>query len=135
MPQKNIKKKSNVGIRVKNKFTNAARGVFTAFREESTLIVYLIAIILCIGLGIWLKLNYVEWSIIVLTIGTVVGFEFINTSIENFVDLLSFEYNERAKKIKDICAAASILSALASLVVGFLIYLPKLITTLSQLFG
>lgn len=135
MPRKNIKKKSNVGIRVKNKFTNASRGIFTALREESTLLIYLIVIIICIGLGIWLKLSYIEWSIIVLTIGVVVGFEFINTSIENFVDLLSFEYNERAKKIKDICAAASIISAFASLVVGFLIYLPKLIDTLSGLLG
>jgi undecaprenol kinase len=90
-------------------------------------------IIVCIGLGIWLKLTYIEWAIIVLTIGIVVSFEFVNTSIESFVDLLSFEYNERAKKIKDICAAASILSAFASLVVGFLIYLPKLIDTLAKL--
>jgi undecaprenol kinase len=133
MARKNVKKKTNVGIRVKNKFVNAGRGVFTALQEESTLLIYLIMIIVCIGLGIWLKLTYIEWAIIVLTIGIVVSFEFVNTSIESFVDLLSFEYNERAKKIKDICAAASILSAFASLVVGFLIYLPKLIDTLAKL--
>jgi len=47
-----IKKKSKVGIRVKNKFGNAARGIATAFKEESTLIVYLFAILFCIGFGI-----------------------------------------------------------------------------------
>jgi len=135
MPKKTIKKKSNVGIRVKNKFANATRGLITALREESTLIVYFIVTAIAIGLGIWLQLNYVEWAIIILTIGTVMCFEFVNTAIENFVDLLSFEYNERSKKIKDIAAAASILSAFASLVVGLLIYIPKLIEILSRIIG
>ncbi|ATX70871.1 diacylglycerol kinase family protein [Spiroplasma clarkii] len=124
---KKIKKRANVGIRVKNKFGNAARGVITALKEESTLIVYLIVIVLCVGLGIWLKISTIEWSILILTIGVVVGFEFVNTSIENFVDLLSFEYNIKAKKIKDICAAASIINAICSVAIGFLLFLPKLI--------
>ncbi|AUB31835.1 diacylglycerol kinase family protein [Spiroplasma floricola] len=136
MAKKNdIKKKTKVGTRVKNKFVNAARGIYTAFKEESTLIVYLIVVILAIGLGIWIKLSTIEWSIVILTIGVLTGFEFVNTSIENFVDLLSFEYNIQAKKIKDICAAASIINALLSVVIGFLIYLPKLIETISNLFN
>ncbi|WP_338984543.1 diacylglycerol kinase family protein [Spiroplasma endosymbiont of Diplazon laetatorius] len=136
MAKKNdIKKKTKVGTRVKNKFANAARGIFTAFKEESTLIVYLIIVIFAIGLGIWIGLSTIEWSIVILTIGVLTGFEFVNTSIENFVDLLSFEYNIQAKKIKDICAAASIINALLSVVIGFLIYLPKLIETIGQLFS
>ncbi|WP_237243884.1 diacylglycerol kinase family protein [Spiroplasma clarkii] len=78
-------------------------------------------------MGIWLKISTIEWSILILTIGVVVGFEFVNTSIENFVDLLSFEYNIKAKKIKDICAAASIINAICSVAIGFLLFLPKLI--------
>ncbi|QEH62057.1 diacylglycerol kinase [Spiroplasma chinense] len=126
-------KKSRVGTRVKNKFGNAARGIITAFKEESTLLVYLIAIFLCVGLGIWLKLSTVEWSIVLLTIGVLLGFEFVNTSVENFVDLLSFEYNIQAKKIKDICAAASILNAVIAVGIGFLIYLEKFINTIISL--
>jgi len=68
-----------------------------------------------------------------ITIGVLIGFEFVNTSIENFVDLLSFEYNIQAKKIKDICAAASIINAFISVVVGFLIYLPMLIEKISSM--
>ncbi|AUM62805.1 diacylglycerol kinase family protein [Spiroplasma monobiae] len=122
-----VKKKNKVGIRVKNKFANAARGIFTAFKEESTLIVYLIVVILAIGLGIWVGLSTTEWAIVILTIGVLTGFEFVNTSVENFVDLLSFEYNIQAKKIKDICAAASIINALLSVVIGFLIYIPAIL--------
>ncbi|AHI53078.1 diacylglycerol kinase family protein [Spiroplasma culicicola] len=128
-------KKTKVGTRVKNKFGNAASGIVTAFKEESTLIVYLVAIVFCIGMGIWLNISLIEWSIVMLTIGILIGFEFVNTSIENFVDLLSFEYNIQAKKIKDICAAASILNAIISVAVGFLIYLDNFIDKIQQLLG
>jgi len=128
-----IKKKNNFGTRVKNKFGNALRGIVTALREESSLIVYLIMIIISIGLGIWLQLSTIEWAIILLTIGIVTGFEFVNTSIENFVDLLSFEYNIKAKKIKDICAAASIINAIIAVAIGFLIYLQHFIDFILQL--
>ncbi|AKU79517.1 diacylglycerol kinase [Spiroplasma turonicum] len=135
MARKKFSKKAKVSTRLKNKFSNAARGVYIAFKEESTLIVYLIAIAIAIGLGIWIKLDFVSWSIIILTIGVLLGFEFLNTSIENFVDLLSFEYNIKAKKIKDICAAASIINAILSIIIGFLIYLPPLIERISEMIG
>ncbi|AKX33941.1 diacylglycerol kinase [Spiroplasma litorale] len=135
MARKKGSKRAKVRTRLKNKFTNAARGVYTAFKEESTLIVYLIAIIIAIGLGIWVKLDVISWSIIILTIGVLLGFEFLNTSIENFVDLLSFEYDIKVKKIKDICAAASIINAILSVVIGFLIYLPPLIEKISDMVG
>ncbi|AOG60625.1 diacylglycerol kinase [Spiroplasma helicoides] len=130
-----IKKKTKVGTRVKNKFGNAARGIFTAFKEESTLIVYIFVIIFCIGFGIWLRLTEVQWAVVILTIGVLLGFEFVNTSIENFVDLLSFEYNIQAKKIKDICAAASIINAVFSVGIGFLIYLQPFIEKVKELFN
>ncbi|ASP28045.1 diacylglycerol kinase [Spiroplasma corruscae] len=135
MAKKKFSKRAKVRIRLKNKFVNAARGVYTAFKEESTLIVYLIAIIIAIALGIWIKLDLLSWSIIILTIGVLLGFEFLNTSIENFVDLLSFEYNIKAKKIKDICAAASIINSILAVVISFLIYLPPLIDRISEMIG
>ncbi len=39
------------------------------------------------------QFGYVQWAILLLTIGIVISFELINTMVENFVDLLSFEYN------------------------------------------
>ncbi|AXK51100.1 diacylglycerol kinase family protein [Spiroplasma alleghenense] len=132
MKNKKNKKKANMGTVMRNKFANAARGIKVVLKEESTLIFYLISIIIVVGLSIWLKINTVEWSILILTIGFVLGFEFVNTSIENLVDLLSFEYNIKAKKIKDIGAAASIINAIISFVIGFLILLPPFIEQINK---
>ncbi|WP_338970707.1 diacylglycerol kinase family protein [Spiroplasma endosymbiont of Labia minor] len=133
MENKRVKKLKGIS-KTKNKFLNASRGIYIAFKEESSLIVYLIAIILVIALGIWLVLSYDQWALLLLTIGVVIGFEFVNTSIENFVDLLSFEYNIKAKKIKDIGAAASIINALISVAIGFLILLPHLVEKIQGYF-
>ncbi|WP_339023178.1 diacylglycerol kinase family protein [Spiroplasma endosymbiont of Crioceris asparagi] len=127
---KNNRKRSGFVLKTKNKFSNALRGVITAFREESTLFVYFVVTFLAIVFGVWLDLSTEKWALIVFIIGVVVGFEFINTAIENFVDLLSFEYNQRAKKIKDICAAASILNVFTASIAGFLIYIPAFVTKL-----
>lgn len=130
---KKIRKKTKAGTRFKNKFLNASHGIWIALKEETTFIFYFFAILLCIGLGIWLDISLLKWAIVALTIGILLGFELINTAIENFVDLLAFEYSERAKKIKDICAAASIINAIMSVIIGFLIYLEPLIEVFKQM--
>ncbi|WP_368487021.1 diacylglycerol kinase family protein [Spiroplasma sp. DGKH1] len=125
--------KKKMFFKLRNKFANAFRGVYTAVKEESSLIIHIIVSIAVIGLGIWLQrevpseFGYLQWAIILLTIGSVIGFELINTMVENFVDLLSFEYNIKAKKIKDICAAATLINSILAIAIGLLIMLPPLV--------
>ncbi|WP_342268562.1 diacylglycerol kinase family protein [Spiroplasma endosymbiont of Aspidapion aeneum] len=121
----NSKRRVSPGFKLRKKFHNAFKGLVVALREESTLIYYAIITILVIGIGIWVELDSIEWAILLLTIGVLFGIEFLNTAIENFVDLLSFEYNVHAKKIKDICAAASVLNSIMSIAIGaFIFYNP-----------
>ncbi|QHX35973.1 diacylglycerol kinase [Spiroplasma sp. TIUS-1] len=131
MAKRSSRNQKAVAIRFKNKFTNAFRGLVIAFKEETTLLLYLVITILAIAVGIFLTtggyFTSIHWAILSLTIGVVVGFELINTAIENFVDLLSFEYNIKAKKIKDICAAASILNSIAAFLVGCFLFIEPII--------
>ncbi|MDE7433776.1 MAG: diacylglycerol kinase family protein [Mycoplasmoidaceae bacterium] len=53
--------------------------------------------------------------------------ELLNTAIENVVDVVTFEYNEKAKKIKDVSAAATLILTIAAVIVGLLIFIPKII--------
>ncbi|WP_338963256.1 MULTISPECIES: diacylglycerol kinase family protein [unclassified Spiroplasma] len=125
--------KKKIFFKLRNKFSNAFRGIYTAIKEESSLIIHIIVSLVVIGLGIWLQkmvpheFSYVQWAILLLTIGIVIGFELINTMVENFVDLLSFEYNIKAKKIKDICAAATLINSILAIAIGLLIMLPPLV--------
>ena len=51
----------------------------------------------------------------------------MNTAIENLSDLYTTEYNEKLKIIKDIGAGAVTISAIASVSVGLIMFIPKIL--------
>ena len=61
----------------------------------------------------------------ILCFALVISMELINTAIENMADFISPEHDRRIGKIKDLAAAAVLFSALMALVVGLIIFLPK----------
>ncbi|MFR2197435.1 MAG: diacylglycerol kinase family protein [Clostridia bacterium] len=77
--------------------------------------------------GVTLKINTTEWSVVLILCGLVISLELINTAIENAVDLVTKEYNEKAKNAKDIAAGAVLFSAIIAAIIGFIIFLPKII--------
>ena len=90
----------------------------TRIHAAFTLAVFLLA---------WaLKLPRLEWVILLLTVGLVWTAEIINTAVEIAVDVISPEYDPKAKIIKDISAGAVLASVLVSILVGLLIFGPPL---------
>lgn len=81
-------------------------------------------------LGVFFKVNYIEVLILTLTIFFVFISEFFNTAVEKLADLYTTEYNENIKIIKDISAGAVTLAAIASIIVGVVIFLPKILIIL-----
>ena len=63
----------------------------------------------------------------VFTIGAVIALELINTAIEAVVDLVTEEYHPLAKVAKDTSAAAVFVFAIIAIIVGIIIFLPKII--------
>ena len=76
---------------------------------------------------ILLHLSPTEWIIITLCIGLVLAAEAVNSAIEALADRVSAEYDEAIKRTKDLAAGAVLLLAIASAIVGLIIFLPKLI--------
>ncbi len=68
-----------------------------------------------------------EWAILVLTIGLVLVAEGINTAIEHTIDLTVHHVDPLARTAKDIGAAAVLIAAAVSVVIGCFLFLPKLI--------
>lgn len=79
-----------------------------------------------IVLGIWLQLSTVDWSIIILAIALVWTAEFLNTALEAVVDLASPQEHNLAKIGKDVGAAAVLIAAISSVLIGLLILGPPL---------
>ena len=62
-----------------------------------------------------------QFAILALTCGIVLSLEFVNSSIEAVVDLVSPEYNRLAGIAKDTAAGAVLMSAIAAVIVGLII--------------
>jgi diacylglycerol kinase len=77
--------------------------------------------------AIFFRISPVEWCVVLLCISSVISAELINTSIEYSIDLSTPEKNVRAGQAKDMAAAAVLVVAIVSAVIGFIIFLPKLI--------
>ena len=84
------------------------------------------ATVCVIALGLWLDLGLIQWAILVLTIGLVWMAEFVNTALEAVVDLASPDIHPLARVGKDVGAAAVLVAAITSVVVGLLILGPAL---------
>jgi rRNA maturation RNase YbeY len=112
--------------RIIDSFRNASEGFLSALKTERNLWVHLALSALAIGLGLLLQINMTEWAILILVISAVFMTEFFNTALEYLVNFASPEKNELARKAKDISAAAVLIVATASLIIGGLIFLPKL---------
>lgn len=74
-----------------------------------------------------LHLSSMEWCIILFCIGSVISAELINTSLEINIDLAMPEHNERAGQSKDIAAAAVLTVSIMSVIIGCIIFIPKLV--------
>ena len=106
-------------------FGHAFRGVGAALRSEVHLRFHALATILVVGLGFYFGLSTTEWALVAVAVGTVWSAELMNTAVEAVVNLVSPDYHPLAGKAKDVAAAAVLLAALAALVVGLLIFGPR----------
>jgi diacylglycerol kinase len=96
-------------------------------RTQRNAKIELVVGIAAVALAAWLGISAVEWAVLVLAIAFVVGLEWINTSLELAVSLASPERHPSAKAAKDVAAASVLLGAVISVVVGLLLFVPRLI--------
>jgi diacylglycerol kinase len=109
-------------------FAYAFAGVAYILRTQPNARIELAIGAAAIALGLWLGLSAVEWAVLAITITLVVGLEWINTSLELAVTLASPERHPQAKAAKDVAAGVVLLGAIGSVIVGLLIFGPRLVS-------
>lgn len=119
-------KKFLLGERMKS-FAFAWNGLKIFWREEPNSRIHFLATAVVIITGFLLKISKSEWFAVLLSIGFVLVTEIINTSIENLADFVSPGKDDRIKKIKDLSAAAVFIAAVTALLIGLIIFLPKIV--------
>lgn len=107
-------------------FVFAFKGLAYAYKTQLNFRIHCFFTVAAVVLGLYAQLNFSEWLWISLAIALVIILELINTAIEVLVDLVSPEQNLKAGSIKDLSAAAVLVAGLFALVVGLIIFVPKL---------
>ncbi|MCC2545715.1 diacylglycerol kinase family protein [Hymenobacter sp. BT175] len=105
-------------------FGYAFRGVWSALGSEVHLRFHALSTVVAVGLGFYFGLSRLDWALVVLAIGTVWSAELMNTAVEAIVDLVSPDYHVLAGKAKDVAAGAVLVTAIAALVIGVLVFGP-----------
>ena len=109
-------------------FKDAFNGIRLLLRNEPNALIHCIIGICAVSVGFILKISAIEWIVVVIVCGCVFAVEALNTAIERLADVVSPEYNEAIKKVKDLSAGAVLFMAIAAAITGIIIFLPKLIT-------
>lgn len=110
---------------LKDAFACALAGILAASRERNFRIELCFAVA-AVVLGFAFSISLPEWLAVVVCIGLVLGTECLNTSLEAVVDLAMPDQHPLAKRAKDAAAGCVLLLSLASLVVGVVLYAPRL---------
>jgi len=120
--------------RLVKSFSYAFHGIYSAFKSELNFRIHIIAAVVAIAIGIYIKLSAEKWGLVVLAIGFVMVSELLNTAIERLGDEVA-NGNHRLviKKAKDTAAAAVLLSAIAALVIGLIFLIIPLVQKIWRL--
>lgn len=108
-------------------FGYAFTGWWHVIRTQRNAWIHAITSLIVLIVCFWLQLPARDWALIILAIAMVWTAEFINTALEAVVDLASkHERDSLARVSKDVGAAAVLIAALASILIGILVMGPPL---------
>ena len=108
-------------------FKYAFRGVRLLFRYERNFLLHSLIAICVIAAGFIFDISVTEWMIVAIACGCVFAAEAMNTAIERLSDVVSPKYHSAIGNVKDISAGGVLLVAIMAVIVGMIIFLPKII--------
>lgn len=112
---------------LRSSFQHAFEGLFYVMRAERNMKIHLGIMIFVVLVGIVFQINLGEWIVCIILFGLVIAAECLNTAVERTVDICSPNQSELAKVAKDSSAAFVLVLAMVAIIVGVIIFFPKVI--------
>jgi len=107
-------------------FNYAIDGVVYVLRTQRNMRIHLIVAALVLILSLVLGVESNQFMILIIAIALVIVSEYFNTAIESAIDVTTNTYDPLAMIAKDVAAAAVLISSLVAVIVGYIIFFPKL---------
>lgn len=108
----------------------ARNGLRLIFKNERNFRIDLIVSLIVVAAGFIFNISHVDWVAISLVISMVLISESINSAIEALCDTVSHDYKVNIKYAKDVSAGAVLVSALVSIITGFIVFVPYIVDLL-----
>lgn len=113
-------------------FRYAIAGIIRMIRCQHNAWIHLAATLGVIIAGFLFQLSRSEWCWVVLAISIVWMAETLNTAFEFLADAASPNFHPVVRDAKDVAAGAVLLTAIASSVIGVIIFWPHLAALISR---
>ncbi len=110
----------------------AAKGAYLLLKTEASIQVQFSIGLIMTVIGFLFNISTTEWMFQLLAIGLILVSESLNTAIEKLSDFIHPEYHKKIGFIKDISAGASTFAAIIAIIIGIIIYLPKILKFLEN---
>lgn len=107
-------------------FKYALRGIGIIFKTQHNAWVHGAAALGVVVLGLWLHISEGEWAVVLLAITSVLAAEAFNTAVEIDIDLTSPNYHPYARDSKDVASGAVLITVLGAVIVGIVVFVPKI---------
>ena len=104
----------------------ALSGLVALIKTEHNVRVHLIATVFVVISGFIFHIDSNEWLALVIAIAFVLISEIFNTVVELICDYISPGQDARIGMIKDMAAGAVLVSAIVAMIIGVIIFLPKI---------
>jgi diacylglycerol kinase len=105
----------------------ALQGWSAFFRNEKHGQIQAVVAVVVVAAGAYFGISIIEWMVLLLCIGLVLSLEMVNTAIEKLADQTHPEHHPQIGLVKDVAAGAVLWASVISVVVGLLIFLPRLL--------
>ncbi|MBB1062782.1 diacylglycerol kinase family protein [Limosilactobacillus fastidiosus] len=110
---------------------HALEGIFDVISQERNMRYHIAVAMIVVILGVILRVDRLEWLWLLLAILVVFSAEFLNTVTEAVTDLLGeHHYDINVKKAKDVAAGGVLITAIFAVLVGLIIFLPRIVKLL-----
>lgn len=106
-------------------FNSAIEGFIYVVRTQRNMRLHSLIAILALLLGIYLNLEKLEISILLVSICFVMLAEMINTAIEMHTELIGKGFNPTVRIIKDIAAGCVLVASINAFIIGYLLFLSR----------
>jgi diacylglycerol kinase (ATP) len=108
-------------------FRYAFAGIGHALKTQQNFKIYFLVVALVVGAGLYFGISFLEWIALVFSIFLVFITEMINTAFEEMINLLKCDFDRHCRIAKDVAAGMVLFASISAVIVGILIFLPRII--------